>query len=249
MTTRFKVGDPYRPLASDLNAYADAVDRINALGTRLPKKGNVETIQIQNNSGVTLDKHFIAHLGAPLLATTNPDDPGRFKSLHTATALVAASWGRFAVAQKPLIVGAIGPAVIRGLTIVTLDRQYDWHEWADITPATPNKLTSAPHGSAEILWASGSTGSSLQALVAIGPRRQVSLRAKADSTLSPDTSGLFNIWRSVAPPAAPTVTSYQVTAQHIWMSGTKDIDTTTAARVTFDPQELIWEVTEAECPP
>ena len=246
--TRYRPGQLYKPKAEDLNAYGDAWDRIHDLKSVPEPNHPPLAFRVKNTSGAHLARHHIAHLGASILPVTAENDRGRFSVLHEASELTSESWAQFVVVQKPIPSGDIGPAVIRGVSFAMVNVTHSWHRFADFTEGTPDRLTSCPHGSAEILVGADDVGLS-PCLVFLGPRRSVTLRAKPVADRPPDSSGLFDVWRQTTSSSAPVSTGYHLTAHHRWMAGTKTLPEGTECRITFYPDSLSWEVTEAECPP
>jgi len=58
----------------------------------------------------------------------------------------------FAIIQEPLEIGAIGKAVVAGLSVVKIKMLDVTHQWANPTPTQDGWLTSSTSGQARILW-------------------------------------------------------------------------------------------------
>ena len=167
-------GDPFKKVqpgqrleisAAAYNAFIDA-----ARAVRQHKVGGAEAspflrqtgiVLVKNATGAAQDLFAVLGLDGPVISpTANESEFVRQVALNGVVPADATHRGRFCVLAEPLADGAIGRAVVAGVTPVRLlvdpETLYDY---ADVRDGSTQTLHNQPHGSARVLWVdpSGST--------------------------------------------------------------------------------------------
>jgi len=177
------MGDPFKKVqpgdrleipAAAYNAFIDAALAHRASAREGPPALRTRrTVLVRNNTGSNLGRFWAVRLGVPLIDPSLNENAFLERIAFQAEQPAAGQVGRFGILQVPLAPGAVGPAVIEGITPAIVVTDDPGHRFAEIDPnLTQGELHSNTHGSAEILWHSGQTGWQW-AVVRLGPARGV----------------------------------------------------------------------------
>ncbi|HAT10332.1 MAG TPA: hypothetical protein DCS97_07010 [Planctomycetes bacterium] len=147
--------------AGDYNAMLDAArahrSQRGAFGAREQESGVSDSVLIRNSSGENRDRLDILAIGDPLILPSENLNAWRGRvALDGITPLE--STGRIAVLQEPIADGAIGRAVICGVTPVSLDVIDETDTRAEMEDGIYATLRTGAQGSARIVWKEPGTG-------------------------------------------------------------------------------------------
>lgn len=152
-----KLGQPWRPDADAHMAFIEAwqyVEELKHSGGAGTGRGRSDRniCQVRNDSGGDVERFGVLGLDEPLIL---PEDNlpvfGRgpvWKGV-TPTSLHA---GRFVILTRPLASGAIGPAVISGVTVAKVDFAAGMAGYAEAGAGETACLEAVSDGSARVLW-------------------------------------------------------------------------------------------------
>ncbi len=174
---KVRSGEPLAIPARAYNAFVDAAlahrEAASSLRSRAPhgrasRPDHAATILVRNDSGADIPRFGILGLDSPVIG---PDDNlASFQNqpaFSGSTPAAGTHEGRFAVVQQPLASGAIGPAVVDGLSVARINVADASHTYADVADGDATQLLSSAAGSARILWIASGTGTQW-ALVSLG---------------------------------------------------------------------------------
>jgi hypothetical protein len=191
-------GQKVRFRASEWNALLDVAKafktgRLDRFGSR--PRAQTTAVLVRNDSASDLPAFAVLGVDQPLILPA--DDEAEFKSQVALSCVEPAAGtheGRFAVIQEPLAVGAVGPAVIAGVTPVLLtvaDEEAATN--AEIIDEDLSQLAAASSGSATVLWREGGTGQQW-ALVRLGGVTEAGGATEIywDDENTPDSGGPFS---------------------------------------------------------
>jgi len=172
------MGDPFRKVqpgdrleipAAAYNAFINAAvahrQRMR-LGPDRPLPAR-HRVLVKNTTGIPLSQFDVVGLGSPVI------DPAQNESAFRQRVALAAEsvtppdhLGRFAILQQSLGVGAVGEALMAGVTPVRLQLVESWHRYA-VPAGGQTYLQSQPVGPAEILWYGAESGGYYWAVVRV----------------------------------------------------------------------------------
>lgn len=152
-------GDPFEFSADLYNRLIDLVPWMEQLkrgGLGTPAKiitNDPIELPVRNDSGADQEQFAVLGISGSLFNYSTGDNPPSVHSIAIKGVTPAASHtSRYCVLQEPLKSGAIGKAVIRGLTPVKVDTTTGIaNDWADIVVGNATKLKVASIGSARII--------------------------------------------------------------------------------------------------
>jgi hypothetical protein len=164
---KVKPGDPLKIPASTFNTLIDVArahrqrqHAVNQQPRSTARDGG--TVLLRNDSAADRQRFDILGLGDPVIL---PDaGSGAEQQFKNAVALrgvapaASSHKGRFAVLAEPLTIGAIGKAIVSGVTPARLYVEDESFGFADINDADPGSLKTCRDGSAQILWRQSGTG-------------------------------------------------------------------------------------------
>jgi hypothetical protein len=218
MTALKKVqpGDALKIPASTFNTFIDAArdfqQRTRHLGQQAtPTHRSAGIVLVRNESGYDRDRFDVLAVSGSVFT---PSDLDAFKNdvvLTGATPTAGRDDGKFVILQEPLEDGAIGRAVLSGVTPVRIDVANADHQFADVADNDATKLISADHGEAQILWKETGTGLKW-ALVRLGnvgaPRRYARIEQHfSGPDLNDNQRGVYKKWTQVEPITQPDNTA------------------------------------------
>jgi hypothetical protein len=170
-------GQPLRIPADDWNRIIDATRAhyeqmgrpapVAARGRHHPGAG-LPGVWVRNDTGSDLPLFGVAGLGSPLITPDQHLAEWQHNPSFSVTAVDAGLHGKglFVVVLEPLATGAIGRAILHGVTPVRVDVTDEEHGFATVAEGQA-ALMSAVEGPAQILWRAGGTGEQW-ALVRLG---------------------------------------------------------------------------------
>ena len=161
---KVKPGDPLAIPAATFNTFVDAAQDFRNRQHRQerplpPASAGSGTIRVKNASGADRDRFAVLGIDVPVFTPT--DNLEGFKNEPVLAGVVpttANHLGRFVVLAEPLAAGAIGRAVLTGLTPVKVYIDDVAHRAADVDNSNATRLRSSTSGTASILWAEAGTG-------------------------------------------------------------------------------------------
>lgn len=116
-------------------------------------------LRVLNDSGGNLDQFAVVALGVPIVAHSAETELEAFaKPSFTGTAPTASTGSAFGVLQEPLPDGAIGRAMVAGVTWVLVDVTDAAHAFAAAADAVMDKLTSHATTGVRVLYKPAGTG-------------------------------------------------------------------------------------------
>ncbi len=134
----------------------------------LPRGRSPGIIRIRNDSGAAVDRFGVLGLNGPLFtATDNLAEFQRVGAFSGVTPVPGTHEGKFAILQEPLGIGAIGSAMVSGITPVQITVSGALAAFAEIA-ATSATLANGATGSARVLSDATGSGSPRWAIVRIG---------------------------------------------------------------------------------
>lgn len=176
---KVRSGEPLVIPARAYNAFIDAAQAHRAGSSsflsrpphgRASRVDHTATILVRNDSGSDIPRFGVLGLDSPII---EPDD--NLASFQNQPAFSGSNpaagthEGRFAVVQQPLASGAIGTAIVDGLSVARVNVADASHAYADIADGDASQLLSSAAGSARILWPAPASGPGTQwALVSLG---------------------------------------------------------------------------------
>ncbi len=161
---KVSAGQPMRMTAETFNAFVDAASAYQASrnsrqaegGATLPTAG---IVPVRNDSGEDQDRFAVLGLGDPLiLPSENPQafqERVAFRAVAPDEDLHA---NRFCILQEPIAAGAVGRAMVAGVTPVGLNVSAADDELAKVVTDETGTLTTGTEGGARILWMEPGTG-------------------------------------------------------------------------------------------
>ena len=162
MFRRVSAGMKQQISASAFNACLDAAEafqqgRLTRPGQSTPAIPN-DTVLVKNNSGSAQNRFAVLGLDVPLILPS--DDATQFANevMMSAVAPTASHVGKFCVLQEPLAAGAMGRALVAGITPVSLNVAASGDAFAELSSGVTATLATGPTGSAQILWKESGTG-------------------------------------------------------------------------------------------
>jgi len=228
--------DIYRkPLAgSPLRIPAHLWERVidAARGERLDRAGNVspfvrqsDIVLVKNSTAATVDRFGVMGIDTPLITpTANLDEFKRRVVFSCVAPLTATHKNKLVILQEPLAAGAIGKAVIAGISQVRLTGALpSAPAFAELTNNDTTKLTAGALGSLRILWAE-SGSAERWAIARVGDDLPpMFAKGKLDGTLVKDGSAVMSVWGISAGTGAAgtsTITGNSVTSVTVTAGGT-----------------------------
>ena len=168
---RLQSGDPVSAISAD--AYNELLDLVEDHRQSKPaaevdhKPQPQRHVRVRNDTGGDLNQYAVVGIAGPVIGPgTNTEAFKQELAISGVTPADPDHLGRFVVLQQPLKAGAIGDAVLAGLTIVKLDVTNNDDEHADIIDGDATALGTGK-GSARVLWTGSGTGP-VWALVFLG---------------------------------------------------------------------------------
>ena len=153
--------------------------------------------------------------------------------------------GKFVILLEPAADGKIVRAAVGGLCVARIEvvSGEEWYGYADIYDTDAEKLKSAPHGAAQIIWRETGAGTKW-AVVRLGtPQGETSYWGKLDGSLSSSGSATVSIyWKYPLVDSGNNVTAF---APPLLTSGT--VSSGNWVEVTYRPDAQKWYVTGAQC--
>lgn len=148
---------------SVVEAAQQALDRRPWTKNQSPQRSerSPAIVTIRNDAEVAVDRFGVLGINGPLF---HPDTAlSAFTDLCTLKGVVpddGLHTGRFVILTEPLLPGAIGKAVVAGVTPVRIFVPDADHEYlyADVDDGNATRLLAATSGIAQILWREGGTG-------------------------------------------------------------------------------------------
>jgi len=173
---KVKGNDPLVIPAGAYNAFIDAAmdlanRRLNATRGN-PGRGGAVGVLISNQTGGDLDAFSVVGLGTPIFQPNVEDAEvtETFKQQAGFNGVIPADpthVGKFAVLREPIPSGAIGQAMIAGVTAARVNFTDADHGYAEVADGVSAYLASGATGSAKVLWKEAGTGT-LWAIVLLG---------------------------------------------------------------------------------
>jgi hypothetical protein len=196
-------GDPLSIPAQAYNAFIDAARDFRGRQQNQQRDTHVGVgrssgiVLIKNESGGNRQRFDVLGLDEPII---DPDDNiDEFKNAVTFRGSVPDETkhrGRFAVLLEPLATGAIGRAVVAGVTIVRLrlDDGSQQVETAEIIDGDEAAMQPASDGSATVLWHQPQSGD-VWAVVRLANAAPAGVWVEITST--PSSGSIYSSWREV----------------------------------------------------
>ncbi|GIW90213.1 MAG: hypothetical protein KatS3mg109_0645 [Pirellulaceae bacterium] len=168
---KVQAGQPLQIPAAVWNAMLDVVRAArneqhtvdHATPTGITRPG---IITVRNATGVAQDRFDVIGLDGPIVGPA--DNLREFESRVAFDAVVPTEnhFGRFAILLEPLRAGAIGRAVIAGVTPARLYVDASLYAYARPRPGDTHALDSVPHGPARTVWSENVASSPRWAIIA-----------------------------------------------------------------------------------
>ena len=242
MAGKVSPGDPLRISASDWNGMLDlvAAGKLDQVGGTIPSWPGSTQVLIRNTTGSDLDRFHVCGISDPLFLPT--DDLNSFKNQIAFRGLTptVSHTGKFAVVQQPIPYGKLGVAVISGLTVAQITFVHTTHDRADIPAEGGTLLATSYYGSAEILYTQSGSGTRW-AVLRIGSFVAPVVKAKANGTILPGSSGSVTVYRNGSATTA-------VTAHLNWLDGGEPVSNGDELLIRYFRDEAKWVIIGAECP-
>jgi len=160
-------GDPFKKVhrgqelkisAEAYNAFIDAVratrgqKQFGAEASQFFRQSGI--VKVMNAAGFDQDRFAVLGVTEPIISPQdNEDEFKRQVTFRGVMPLKDIHRGRFVILLEPIRAGAIGLAVIAGVTPVKLMVDpANLYDYAEIEPNTTSALRNVPAGSARVLW-------------------------------------------------------------------------------------------------
>lgn len=191
-------GQPLEISAGDYNAMLDTarafkrrtLNQQTEIG--LPLAAGV--VMVKNSSGGNRDVLEILAINAPLILPTDSLDRWRSAVTFDGVAPGATHSGRYVVLQEPIAAGAVGRAMVIGVTPVILNVIADSDRFAEVDSGTYATLKTGTTGSARILWKESGTGTKRGVVMLTGETPAVPPKlAAADPTANDDSAHGYQV--------------------------------------------------------
>ena len=163
---RVHTGEPIELPAAAWNAMIDAAmaEQRQRSSIRLgphPRALGPQAATVLLHNGVGYDLPRFGVAGIANVVISPADNADAFKGRIALAGVVPTTadyLGQFAIAQEPIPDGAIGRALVAGISIVQIEVGSTSHTRADVCDGDYTKLESGASGTARILWAESGTG-------------------------------------------------------------------------------------------
>jgi hypothetical protein len=199
-------------------------------------------VKVRNDSGAWQPWFSVLGIDAPIITPT--DNEREFKrevTFSCSTPEAGTHDGKFVVLLEPIPDGAIGLAVVAGVTQVRLTG-------ADVGRAEivdgETVLMASAAGGAEVLWAEAGS-SERWAIVRIGGVTASFIRGKLDGTMSYQGSATMSIWAWNG--SAEADTGDNVTVWDWKLSSGQNIPSGTQVDAAWDPRSGRYYLTGRQC--
>jgi hypothetical protein len=157
-------GQPFRMSAEAFNAFVDAAtayqaSRQNRSGDGSGVAAMAGIVSVRNDSGTDQDRFAVLGLDDPLIAPSANERAFLERVLLSAVLPDQDQHAhRFCVLQEPIAAGALGRAMVLGVTPIRLDIQAADDEVAAVVSNQTGSLKTGSDGGARILWKDAGTG-------------------------------------------------------------------------------------------
>ena len=215
---KVKRGESLRIPATAYNAFIDAAlahqrTQQDVGAPSIVARAGQVTVKVRNDSGGNRAQFDILKLGSPIVLPTA--STAEFARQVTFAGVAPdGKANQVAILQEPIPTGAIGQALLWGVTPCRIDVNHAKHTHAQ--PASGNyRLQSSFGGAARILWKESGTGSSKWAYLLYGPVTARTLLAKGAIPAASDTapgSASVAVWMESATPGTWEASGATVTA-------------------------------------
>ncbi len=186
---RVSSGDRLRVPAAAWNEFLRLLDRPHDIRSGAAAASR-ETVLVRNDCGVARAQFEILGLDVPVVLPANNEVEFKARVIFSGVAPVAVTHGsKFAVLQEPLAIGAIGEAVITGVTVHQVTASGTTKEFARVASAA-YRLEHADDGAARILWAEAS-GTDRWAVLDVGGGNTITGAAWVQISSLTQTSGRY----------------------------------------------------------
>jgi hypothetical protein len=240
-------GQPLTIAARDWNTLLDVADRHRRgeLSALQGRASGAFAVRIRNDTGAAIPKYHACGLGDSIHTTggttTNPTWLQQFA--FAGEVMDPDYLGRFAVAQETIPDGAIGNAVIDGITVARISVTHVDNDRVDVdTAASPGTaLVSAFHGAGEILYRELPLSTGAQwSLIRIGAFVAPLLKAVANEDIAADAAGDVTIlWAGAG--------SQVVEANLNWLNGGVGVSNLDELFIRFHRDENAYVIEGAAC--
>ena len=248
---KVQAGDKLKIPAETFNTFIDTARGFQAAQQNVrrqlqPEFHDTDIVLVRNDSEA--DRQRFDILGIDSVIFTPTDNLQGFQNRPALAGVVPDKddhIGKFVILLEPAADGKIVRAAIGGLCVARIEvaSGEEWYGYADIYDTDAEKLKTAPHGAAQILWKETGTGIKW-AVVRLGtPQGETSYWGKLDGSLSANGSATVSIyWKYPLVDSGNNVTAY---APPLLTSGT--ISSGKWVEVTYRPDAQKWYVTGAQC--
>jgi len=160
---KVSVGQPFHMAAHDFNAFVEAAQAhrnraLNLESSARPRETRSGLLTVRNESGYDQPQFAVLELGEVLLTPSANEAEFRSRAAFRVVAPTADGAAKLAILQEPLRAGALGKAMLFGVTPVRLDVVDEAHEFAEAVGDDPWGLRTAATGAARILYQEPGTG-------------------------------------------------------------------------------------------
>lgn len=169
---KVRAGDPLNIPATAYNAFVDAAlaarrGQLDRAGGPIASRPDAGIILVSNATGTDLDRFGVVGLDAPIIDPADNADGFAERPAMSGVTPTAEHAGRFGVLLEPIADGAVGRAVVAGVTVCRITLASEAHTHAVAAVDATAALASADGGDALILWHEPGTGE-LWAIIRIG---------------------------------------------------------------------------------
>ena len=211
-------------------------------------------VWIKNTTSLDLDQYDVVDLTGPVFAPNDQEGDIKFKTqklfkIDTPQNGPAptepdgvSTLRKHAVTQRRIPANTYGPAAISGVTHCLVNLNEVWHRRAMVTPGLTISLQSHPSGFAEIIWIWDRESTGLYwAMVDLGPRVEMRLKATTTQCINPGAEGFVQIWDG------HTITNQVVLAHLDWMHCDQRISSGKQLLIEWNDVDQEWWIPNAEC--
>jgi len=234
--------------AETWNAFIDTANAATYAGDRpgdaKPAEGELPCLTALCEAGSQIDQSEIVGIGSPAITPTEDEQTFQDRVSFSAGAVADVYKGLFGIARTAIPPGTVDLAAVSGVCQCKLyvPANGDWIERADIYTADKTQLLATPEGSAQILWKSSGTATTVDAIIRFGVPQYVCLPGKTDGAVTANNSVTVSIW------STGSDTFYNVDDVYLdWMHNSEAISVGKEVLIGYFPSEKRWRFVGAEC--
>ncbi len=251
MRQSVKKGEPLSIPADEYNTFLQVANdyRTKSVAARpLQQERHVPhgLVRIKNATDDDLDRFSVLGIDGPLFSPNGSLEEYQNRLAFVGVTPTPDHLDKFAIIQEPLAIGAIGLAMISGISVVQVNVSSALDEFVEVADGQSGHLQSTPAGSARILEKSSDTSTSTtwaHVLLGVSSSSAVEM-AVLDGALASGGSATASVWRFDGEDLVDTDENVTVYA---WMLNSGE--SVAAGTQVWIGWRGRWYIMNAACPP